>query len=56
MLGRPGNGEIVLTKADYIHNVTDVPLPILQFFASYGYSLHELNERLISESEVEADV
>lgn len=50
------NGEIVLTKADYIHNVTDVPLPILQFFASYGYSLHELNERLISESEVEADV
>lgn len=50
------NGEIVLAKADYTHNVTDVPLPILQFFASYGYSLHELNERLISESEVEPDV
>lgn len=49
------NGEIVLAKADFTHNVTDVPLPILQFFADYGYSLHELNERLIAESEVNVD-
>lgn len=49
------NGEIVLTKADFAQNVTDVPLPILQFFADYGYSLHELNERLIAESEVNVD-